>query len=97
MRESDVSRPVLLQLLAQLAVELGRGAREMPRPESRQAWPFTPPPATCRKDVELLTGFGHQQRPPHLSAQRVGAEEVVELSVVDGDGPGSGTEKHAGG
>src|SRR5688572_15968831 len=86
---------VLLQLLAQLAIELDERAGDA---EAHGAsLPVHTAAGDGCQDVELLPGLGDQQRPPHLHAQRVGGEEAIELSVVDGDGPGSGSEKHAGG
>ena len=94
-RESDVSSPSFFNCLRSSALN-STSAREMPR-RTAPAWPFTPPPATVARMSNLLAGLGQQQRPPHLRAQRIGREVVVELAVVDGDGAGAGTEEHAGG
>src|ERR671912_2311345 len=86
---------VLLQLFAQFAVEFHkRPGDAQPHCTGLAVHPTT---GHRRQDVELFPCFGHEERPPHLHAQRVGGEEAVELSVVDGDGPGSGAKKHAGG
>src|SRR5688572_15873791 len=86
---------ILLQQFPQLGVEFDQRARDA---EAHRAGLAVHAATGDRgEDVELLTGFGHQQWPFHLDAQRVGGEEVLELSVVDGDGPGSGAKKHAGG
>src|SRR5687767_9257916 len=88
-------QPVLLQLLAQLAVELDKGARDTQADGS--CLPVDPASGDGCQNVELLTCFGHEQWPPHLQTQCIGGKEAVELSVVDGDGPGAGAKKHAGG
>ena len=71
-RESDVEQPVLLQLAAQLRVELDERARNA---EAHRAGLTIDAAAGDRgEDVELVAGLREQQRPPHLRAQRLGRE-----------------------
>src|SRR5678815_4660000 len=88
-------QPILLQQFSQLPVEFDQRARDAEADGTRLT--IHSAAGDGGEDVELLTGFGHQERPLHLDAQCVGGEEVLKLSVVDGDGPGSGAKKHAGG
>jgi len=85
---------VLLQLAAQLQVELAERARDAEAQCASLA--VHPAPGHRRQDVELLAGLGELQRTPDLHAQRIGREVVLELSVVDGDGHNEGAKEHAG-
>ena len=94
-RASRVSRPSSFSRLRSSAL-YSTSARAMPsRTRARLARHAAA--GHGRQDVELVGGFGQQQRPANLRAQRFGREERVERPVVDADGPGAGAEKHAGG
>ena len=47
-------------------------------------------------DVELLNGFGQQQRLSNLGSQCFGGEERLELAVIDGNGAFARPQEDAG-
>src|SRR5688572_18406449 len=86
---------VLLQLLAQLRVVFDERGGDAEPHRARLA--VLTAAGDRGEDVELLARLGQHQRPPHLHAQGVGGEELLELSVIDRDGAVAGPEEHAGG
>ena len=49
------------------------------------------------EDVELLTGFGQQQRTTNERPQRIGREVLVELAMINSNGALAGAKENSGG
>src|SRR5216683_5671262 len=85
--------PFILQPLAQLEVVLDQRARNAQPHRARL--PGHAAAGHCRQNVELVGGFGEDQRGSNLGAERFSREERFEGPLVDADGPGSGPKEHA--
>src|SRR4029453_1595189 len=87
-------QPVLLQLPAELRVELDE------RPGDAQpdgaGLAVHPAAGDGGEHVELVTRFREHQGPSDLGPQRVGREIVAELAMVHGNRPLAGAKEHAG-
>ncbi len=82
-RASLREQPAFFQFLSQLGVVLDERARD---PQSHGAGLAVDTAAGHGgHDVELLNGFGQQQRLSNLGSQCFGGEERLELAVIDGN------------
>src|SRR5262245_53190560 len=84
---------ILLELLAQLGVELHQGAGNAEPHGTRL--PIDATTVYGRENVELLPGLGQQQRTTNLRAQRVCREVTIELAVIDSNGALAWAEENA--